>query len=446
MYKNICSLCIVPCLLIACGSSGGDELAVPSDDGGPTTVRADVRDTDSLYVYRENSPYNQVLKECALASTKEASCTLNTLPFITQATPEFSRDDIMDRLLVTHDWMGQRFEALLADAPESMIPLFGSITAISIGSTIRPSNYWSLNGSIRLDPAGMWLSNSEKANVSIKEDFRAGFGAELQFWSLGALRKGDSQAFDYYNLTDTRERTFDEIKISNYSLWYHELAHAVDFLPSESVSSLVNSLKTSDALFENENFFLSPQLVAQYPLLSNVLWALGKVSFDGQDATEEQKSFTPTYVGSEMANDGAMQYYSYNTIREDFATLFEKVMIKREFDVDYYVAYVQKPTNVERYSCSELIVGWGVKNRLADPLVQSRARWVVESIYGAEPQLDQFFLNNVGQQVSMTPGVDWCTNRDDVRQLASELQSRSRPLFDPEEFERLEAQRLFRRH
>ena len=121
-------------------------------------------------------------------------------------------------------------------------------------------------------------------------------------------------------------------------------------------------------------------------------------------------------------------------------------MMKREFDIDYYVAYVQKPANVERYSCSELTVGWGVKNRLADSVVQSRARWVVESIYGAEPQFDQFFLNNVGQQVPMTPGVDWCTNRDNARQIASAEQSRSRPLFDRDEFERLEAERLFRRH
>jgi len=437
MYKNACLLLLLPLLTIACGGAGGDE---------PVAVaRADIRETDDLFVYREQSPYAQVLKSCALAATSEASCSLDTLPFIIQATPEFTREDVMNRLLVTHAWMGQRFEALLAGAPESMIPLFGAVTAISIGSTVRPSYYWSLNGAIRLDPVDMWLTIAEKANVSVARDYRDDFGAELQFWSIGTYRKGDSQAHDYYNLTDTRERTLEDIKIPSYSLWYHELAHAVDFLPSESVPFLLSELKTGDALFQNESLFLSPQLDVQYPLISDILWSLGEVSFDGQAATEEQKSFTPAYVGSEMANDGAMQYYSYNTIREDFATLFEKIMMKREFDVDYYLAYVQKPADVDRYSCSELTVGWGVRNRLADPLVLSRARWVVESIYGVQQQFDQF-LANLGPQISMTPGLDWCTNRDGGQQLASGVQGRTRPVFDSEEFERLEAERRFHRH
>lgn len=448
MYKSIFSLFVLPCVLIACGGSGGDQPTTPSigEDDPPIIERADVRDTDALYAYRTDSPYAQVLRACALADTLEESCTLDALPFITQATPDFSRADIMDRLLVTHDWMGQRFEALLRDAPESMIPLFGSVTAISIGSTVRPSYYWSLNGAIRLDPAGMWLNTAEKANVSIKKDYRDAFGAELQFWAFGTYRNGDKQAYDFYNLTDERERTLDEIKLSSYRLWYHELAHAIDFLPNESVPFLNSNLQTSEALFENDFLFLSPQLENQYPLLSSVLWSLGEVSFDGEDATELQKTFTPTYLGSEMANDGAMQYYSYNTIREDFATLFEKAMMKREFGLDYYIGYVQKPADVERYSCSELTVGWGVKNRLADPLVLARARMVVESIYGLQPEFDQFLANNIGQAVPMTSGVDWCTNRDGAKQAASEVQSRQRPLFDRDEFERLESERQYQQH
>lgn len=443
MYSVACLLLVLPCLLIACGGAGGSS---DGDDGQPELERADIRDTDALYTYRDSSPFAEVLKSCALASNYETSCTLDTLPFIIQATPEFSREDIMDRLLVTHEWMGKRFEALLMDAPESMIPLFGSVTAISIGSTVRPSFYWSLNGAIRLDPAGMWLSNAEKSNVSIQKDFRSDFGAELQFWSLGALRKGASRAFDFYNLTDTRERKLADIIIPNYSLWYHELAHAVDFLPHDSVPFLVSNLKASDALFKNQNFFLSPQLNIQFPLRSEVLRSLGDVSFGGSNATNEQKNFTPTYVGSEMANDGAVQYYSYNSFREDFATLFEKAMMKREFDIDYYIGYVEKPINPESYSCSELTVGWGVKNRLADPLVHSRATWVVNSIYGPDSELDQFFADSAGRQLPMTAGVDWCANRDGTTKNASEVQSRSRPSFDLEEFERLEAERLFLRH
>ena len=164
-----------------------------------------------------------------------------------------------------------------------------------------------------------------------------------------------------------------------------------------------------------------------------------------------RKGFTPGYVGSEMANDGAMQYYAYSTIREDFATAFEKTMMKKEFGLDYYVAFVTKPADVERYNCSELIVQWGVRNRLADPVVQYRSRLAVESIYGATPEFDQFMRDDLGLQDPMTVGVDWCTNRDGTLNMASGAQSRQLTLdssqsFDPLEFEQLEAQRQRGRH
>lgn len=439
MNKFICLVLGLQCILVSCGGSGGDT---------PNTIlqRVDVRDTGDLFPYREDSPYAPVLKSCALAETYESSCTLETLPFIIQSTPVFDRDDVMDRLLVTHDWMGERFEALLADAPDSLIPLFGSVTAISIGSTIRPSFYWSLNGAIRLDPAGMWLSTSEKSNVSTERDFRSDFGAELQYWGVGSYRRGDQAAYDFFSLTDESERTLEDIKLPNYALLYHELGHAVDYLPRESVPTLVSSMKTADALFENDHHFLSPGLTSVYPLVSDVLWSLAEVNFQGALASDDQKTFTSAYVGSEMSNDGAMQYYSYNSTREDFATLFEKIMMKREFGVDYHIAFVQQPADPERYLCSELTVGWGVKNRLADPWVLLRARYAVESVYGVQPEFDQYLQDNLGQQTPLQTGVGWCTSLNGEPNSATAIQARSNAVFDPVEFAKLKAQLRIRHH
>ena len=302
MFKTMCSVLALSLVLVACGGGSGDPSQATTDpDAPPVVSRVDVRAEDSLYPYRQDSPYAAVLKQCSLATTVDASCTLDTLPFITQAKPDFDRSDVLDRLLVTHDWMGKRFEALLDDAPASMIPLFGSVTAISIGSTIRPSNYWSLTGAIRLDPANLWLSVAEKANVSTQEDFRQGFGADLQFWAFGTYRNGNQPAYDFYNLTDTRERNYNDIKLRNYTLWYHELAHAVDYLPNESVATLDNTLKTGDALFQNDYLFLSPQFVAEYPLYSDVMLSLAQVSFRGEEATNEQKRF---YAGLRGIGNG----------------------------------------------------------------------------------------------------------------------------------------------
>jgi len=428
----------------------------PEVAGSPVLIdgqvqRQDVREADELFAYRPGSPYASVLKDCALIDSVDKACTLTTLPFIRQVAPAVSRSDVMDRLLVTHNWMGERFEALIDAAPDNMIPLFGSITSISIGSTIRPSNYWTGTGAIQLDPESLWLSVAEKANVSIKEDFRSGFGADLQFWAFGTLRNGDKPAFSYFNLTDTEERTLEDIKFPMYRLLYHELAHAVDYLPEASVATLDEARTPNNALNRNRRFFLSGSLVNDLPLYSNILYRLGQVSFRGEDATETQKALTPSDAGAEMANDGAIRYYAYNTTREDFATLFAISMMKFNFGHDYHIAYVQKPADEADYACTDLTVGWGSRNRMADSLVLPRVRRVFELIYGSSDEFEQFFAKDAGISVPMTPGVDWCTNRDSGNSVDSSLTGRSLQQMTPAtarqaEFKQLERERLRHTH
>ncbi|ASJ72082.1 hypothetical protein [Granulosicoccus antarcticus] len=418
MIKTRMWVLLIAAILTGCGGSGGDT-PEPQNDDPDVLARNDIRDVDELAVYRTDSPYASLIKECALVETADEACTLEALPFIAQATPDFTKEDIMNRLLVTHDWMGERFETLLEDAPDSMIPLFGSLTSIVIGSTVRPSHYWAGTGGIQLDPATLWLSLEEKANVSIADDYRSEFDKDLQFWEFVSMRIGDAPAIQFFDLSDREERTLKDIEIPVYRLLYHELSHAVDYLPTESIATLDSSLVPARALDNNSQLFLSPRLNLDLPLYSQTLYDLGQVSFQGEIATEEQQGFTPTFVGSEMANDGAAEFYGYNTLREDFATLFTAGMMKREFNIDYYSAFVNKPVDESQYRCDELLVGWGVKNRLADTLVAARARWVAESIYGPNTLIDGFFANELGEAVPMTVGLDWCSNRDGVTTIAA---------------------------
>lgn len=402
-------------LVTACGGGGGDSSAPPPEDEAPDEVevaRFDVRDVDQLRAYRPQSPYADVLQGCVLIEQTSDACTLDLLPFIAQGTPDFTREDILDRVLVTHDWMGQRFERLLEDAPEHMVTLFGSLISIAIGSTIRPSSYWSVTGGMQIDPVYLWLSVDEKANVSIEDDFRSDYGRDLQFWLFGSLRQGLESATGYHSLTDSQERTLPEIRLSFFRLLYHELAHAVDFLPSSSLATLDPELTPLTALQANSENWLSPRLYLDLPLYSDELRALAQVSYKGEQASEVQRAFTPSDVGSLMGGDGAVKYYGYTTIREDFATLFAMAMIKHEFDVDYYTAFVEKPADETSYGCDELLVGWGARNRVADPQVAPRARWVLESIYGSSDWIESLFTSRIGEYEPMQPGLDWCSNRD----------------------------------
>lgn len=427
-------------LLGGCGAGGGgggadgsgeadidadrsDSSQPPSQSGGArpgpidgSLPRADLRADTDAYPYRADSPHAPVLQACALLEEEvsaDDACTLATLPFLSQesggAPP--SIEQIMNRVLVTHDWMGERLEALLRAAPPELVTLFGSVTSIAIGSSIRPSNYWVGTGGVQLDPYDLWLTVPEKQNVSVEADYRSEYGRPLAFRFLATRRIGEAPAREYFDLEDREERALDDILVPMMSLLFHELAHANDFLPPGGATYLDSSLQPFEALLALRDMWLSPQLSAEQPLLSTQLIRLADVRYGGAEASEADRSVTPDVVGAEMANDGATQFYSYTTIREDFANLFEAAMLKREYDVDVYVGVTNQPSDFENFTCEELLVAWGVRKRLGDPAVGQRAKSVLERIYGPSAEFDAFFAAQSGTQSLMTDGVDWCTNR-----------------------------------
>jgi len=267
-------------LIAGCtGDGAGDpEGTFPPNDNDPDASadelpRADIREEDRLRPYRADSPYASFLKQCALTKTQQDACELSQLPFIGQAGA-VTRDSIMDRLLVTHDWMGVRFEQVLQEAPDDLIQLFASLTSISIGSTVRPSYYWTVTGAIRLDPAGLWHTVYEKSTVATVEDFRSDYGKDLQFWALGSLRQNGQRVQNYYPLTDYQVRGFEDIKIPMFRLLYHELAHAVDFMSPGRLDSLSTAMRPYEAVQSVFPDWLAPRLQSSNPLFSGVLQRL----------------------------------------------------------------------------------------------------------------------------------------------------------------------------
>ena len=400
-------------------ASGGD--LTPPDDG--ELPRVDLRTNDQAYPYRPDSPFADVLLGCAvldddqdIEAVIESSCSLETLPFIAQDAPDPSIDDVMNRVLVTHDWMGERLEEVLRTSPPELVRMFGSVTSILIGSEVRPANYWPVTGAIQLDPIYLWTSVAEKQNVSELEDFRSTFGQKLAMRFLSSMRiDGRPAVTASFNLVDRSVRTLEDIVLPLSNLLFHELAHANDFLPPGMAGGLDRSMKPVDALVSIENDWLSPQLAGEngsMPLNSTLLIDLAQVRFRGIEPTEEQRAVTADVAGAEMANDGSTHFYSYSTIREDFANLVETAMLKRHYDVDLHVGFTNQPADFDNFFCDELLVGWGERNRLGDPSVSARAKRAVEDILGASGEFDAFFAEQAGTPTPMTVGVDWCTNRD----------------------------------
>jgi hypothetical protein len=112
-----------------------------------------------------DSPYANQLRDCVFSNTRSESCTLGTLPLLGMDTRNPTIDDVMDRVLVSHEWMGTRFRDLLEALPDDMLLLMRGVTAVVISSDVRPSFYWTRTGAIYLDPDYIWLTPEERADI-----------------------------------------------------------------------------------------------------------------------------------------------------------------------------------------------------------------------------------------------------------------------------------------
>ena len=244
-----------------------------------------------------DGPYSAVLKPCISAASTEDSCTLTDLPLLDMEAGAPDIDSIMQRVVVSHNWMGQNFEQTLAVLPAEIIQLMSGVTAIVIDDDTRPAYYSGLTGAIYLDSAYLWLTNEEKATVTTKEDYRSHFSDELAFRSLARYVKDDDYAYGYYPLDGSEERTISDIRYPLARLLLHELAHANDFFPPAAIGSLDPNLTLVEASQALSDERVSEQLTALWPLTSETMLALARVMFRGEPATDEQKALTAAEVG-----------------------------------------------------------------------------------------------------------------------------------------------------
>lgn len=385
--------------LCACGGGGGN-----SSDIGPGESNPDLSDV-SPYVLA--SPHVKVLKVCAVPPSLASLCTMETLPLVGQELPAPTVAEVMDRLLVSHPWMGERFEQVLSQLPPDVLTLFKGVTAIVIDSDIRPSFYSRNTAAIYLDPANLWLTNEEKATIAKSDDFRQDFGAALQFVSLRRYVKSNAYAYSFYALDGTQTRQLSDIIYPFSRLLYHELAHANDFLPPNVQPTLDRQLTPAAASVAIESHAIAGHPNTITPLSSPPLLDLARVLFNGVSATETQKSLTAALLGSDFAGDVANDMYGYTSRYEDSAMLFEEVMMKYHFDVERDIAFTDQPLAADAL-CDDYIVQWGVRNRLGEPAVRLRAELVVANLLPGS-DLSEFFAG-VQTPTLMINNQGWCQN------------------------------------
>ncbi len=369
-------------------------------------------DFSDSFVYDKNSKFVSSLARCVNVETMSDSCTLNELPFLAQESSTPTKEMIMQRVVVSHQWMGERFAEMLDILDDDIKILLGGVTAIVIDDDIRPSFYWSLTGAMYIDPRYLWLSREEADTITIQDDYRSDFANELAFIETSRFVIDGEWVSPFITIESNRTRDMEDITYNLASLLYHELAHANDFFPPSMRASVDNSKSVYDTLSSLYSDRITNELYDKYPLSSTELWDMGQVMYQGYSPTTSQKLTTAEQMGELFEADNALDMYAYSSHYEDIATLFQMAMLKYHYNIEQDIAFIIEPTKTEDLYCDDYIVGWGERNSVSKDIVKQIAIFVTQKLLGDDKDWSSIYDNTLGTASLLRDGVDWCRSID----------------------------------
>ncbi len=380
--------------------------------GGKPNITASYENTlypiDVIDVFPAStaSPYAPILQNCVYSKTRTQSCKLSTLPLLGQEFPAPSINNILDRTLVSHDWMTERFEQFLHLLPPDSLKLFRAVTAVVISADIRPAYYDASTGAVYLDSQYFVIKSDPKSvsdTVDQTPDYREGCSDSLNFNQLFRYIKNG----DYAYFEAESERTINDVLLLAGQVLFHELAHANDYFPPSSLGQLDFNMSVHEAADNNIKNRVSHQLTQFFPLSSDVLKYLADVMYDCSNSTCQQISYTADGIANEFIYDGANDTYNYNTVYEDLAMLSEEAMMLYFFGVERDIALTNAPTN-KQASDDEYIVAWGQRHRISAPNIKNKIKFIMSQLI---PEIDfASYIDNAPAPTDMIIGKSWNEN------------------------------------
>lgn len=416
--SRISLLIAVSLLVVACGGGGSSSGGgTPTPPPAPTPLPPMFQGSNVVQFpmaattpANPGSPYAAVLTDCVFSNTRSQSCNFGTLPLLGTQTRNPTIDDVMNRVIVSHAWMGPRIREILEALPPDMLLLFRGVTAMVVSRDVRPSFYWTATGAIYIDPDYIWLTPAERQQgVSTRPDFRSSFGLDLQFAMPWRYVRDNALAYSRPPFGQEVPRTLDDLIVDIGRLLYHELAHANDFYPVDRQQGYSSNQTPANAVIQP---IISDLLIQQLPLQSSIMRGLAQVRFQGTASTATQRGYTQGFVATEFFdNDAAPMFYSYSTPREDLAMLFEILMMRYHFGVETDHAVTNNAAaEMENPTSSDYIVARGQRNRIGDPDILERARFVVVRLLPEVETAIDAYIDTVPGPREMNAGQSWAAN------------------------------------
>jgi len=396
------SLALASLLLVGCG------------DESTTETKTVYKYLEDSFTYRTDGAYSSVIKGCAEAYYVEDLCSLATLPLLGQEKAVPTKDMIMQRVLVSHKWMGDRFAQMLDVLDDDIKVLFANTRVIIIDSDLSNGGYGG-DGRIKISPKNLWMTPQEAQTIitTINENiekYSDDTGSQensvekLQFDPFSIWSKDNSGAYNSISLYSNSSRSTDDIKyLMAYSLYY-SLSLAKNLIPKDGFSALNNTKSLYSNYIDNESDWISTRLYNNTPLNSDKLIHLADVYYNDTNATQDDTTINAEDLGRLFQDEGASDFYGYNGKWADIGEMFSSTMLKYHYNVDSDVGFTNRR---DSDSCTDYILGWGEYNRIASPLGKPRAEFVANEILPTV-NWSEFFASSVGESRPMTIGDNTC--------------------------------------
>lgn len=389
---------VVSALFVAgCGNGGDDTVRIADKDKvyDITSAGAPVQPANPA------SPYAEQLVDCVYAPQLRLSqlCSLATLPLIGQDTDSVDVETIMDRVLVSHPWMAERFREVLTTLPLASLDPFRSVTAVVIASDQPRSYFLGTTLAIYLDDSRLWLSAAEHAtHPNALPPFADG---PFKYRLVERGRTSTGQVV--IPPKPDAPRTIDDIRYALAARLYNLLGAAADIVPPTMAAGVARSLRPVEVFEMNSmnSRTLGTELQRQHPLRSVLLRDLASVPLSG-DAANDLLTTEPETVAAEYAADGGFRMRDFSNPHLDSADLIELAALKYFLGVDVEIAFVRSKIHPD--GGSEIV--WGQRDRLADAKVGVRARFVAESAYSNGLDWPGLF-DELATPQFLTPGTSW---------------------------------------
>lgn len=370
-------------LLVGCSK----KRSAPNDHGEISAKenKAFFLEIGAVKPYNPNSQFAAEAAVCIYAEDEKDSCTLSKLPLLGISKDKITVDDILDRTLISHPFLGEAFKQMLMRMNPETLQMFGSINAVVISDRINPSFYYSTSGAIYLSGNYFWSNIEERKIVTKVVDYRNDFGTSLQFGTDFDFIK-DKKSISSRLMNNSR--TYNEMFFPVVRLLFHELAHANDYFPP----SFYRESKTLDLTqtyreISNDRYYNYKLISDNQPsqLASDTLKELGKVLYRGNTASEAQNLLLATEVANAFEKDVAVAFYSYSTALEDLAMNTDVSLMLYYYDTSRFeVIYKYPESNFIVPEDYDYPIVWGQKNRILIPAIKERAVYAVKNILGDE--------------------------------------------------------------